>query len=66
MKEAIENGDDEQLIGALSDQSYWNESEEYITKQGIISRRKINYLQAAERLGFSEFNTWYVRGLAKK
>jgi len=66
MKEAIENGDDEQLVRALSEPSYWNEDEGYTTKQGMISRRNINYLQAAEQLGFSEFNTWYVRGLAKK
>ena len=65
MRDAIKSGDDESLAESLSKQEYWNEKEEY-TRDGITRQRKINFKQAAERLAFTEFNTWYVRGLAKK
>jgi len=64
-KKAIVSEDEEFLSISLSKQEYWKEKQEY-TRDGITREKRINFNQAAERLGFSEFNTWYVRGLAKK
>jgi len=61
MKKAIVSEDEEFLVISLSKKKYWKEKE-----KTIRGERKININQAAERLGFSEFNTWYVRGLARK
>lgn len=65
MKNAILSGDAESLEMSLKYPKYWNEKEEY-TRNGITRERKINVDQAAERLAFAEFNTWYVRGLTKR
>ncbi|MCK4418998.1 hypothetical protein KAV79_04255 [Candidatus Aerophobetes bacterium] len=65
MKKAIVSEDEEFLSISLSKQEYWKEKQEY-TRDGITREKRVNINQAAERLGFSEFNTWYVRGLAKK
>ncbi len=65
MKKAIMSGDEEFLTISLSKEEYWKEKQEY-TRNGITRERRINFNQTAERLGFSKFNTWYVRGLAKK
>lgn len=65
MRKAIISGDSESLEISLKRQEYWNEKEEY-TRNGITRERKINLNQVTEQLAFSEFNTWYVRGLAKR
>jgi len=52
MKETILNGDEEGLFDKLNNSNYWKSS-------GTM-------LFDAKRLAFTEFNTWYVRGLAKK
>lgn len=61
MKNAIQKGNEETLVKALSKPEYWKSSEPWA--KGI---RRINYIKAAEFLGRSEFNTWYVRGLARR
>jgi hypothetical protein len=43
----------------------WNPTETY-ERGGIVRTRNINMQQAVEQLSLSEFNTWYVRGLAKR
>ncbi len=65
MKKAIISGDAESLETSLRRQDYWKEKEVY-TRNGVTKERIINYQQASEQLAFSEFNTWYVRGLSKK
>ena len=64
-RKAIVSEDEEFLSISLSKQEYWKEKQQY-TRDGITREKRINLNQSAERLGFSEFNTWYVRGLAKK
>ena len=65
MRQAIRSGNEEALIASLLNPSYWYPNEIYI-RGGIKRERQVNVQQAAERLGLTEFNTWYVRGLAKK
>jgi hypothetical protein len=66
MRNAIELGHDGSLINdLLGDPSAFTPEETYRQK-GVIRTRKINRRQSAERLGTSEFNTWYVRGLAAR
>jgi hypothetical protein len=65
VREAIKSGNEETLISSLSDPTYWNPTETY-TRDGVVRERRINVKQAAERLGLTEFNTWYVHGLAKR
>lgn len=65
MTEAILRGDEEILAQALSNPEYWNSTEPY-TRSGVTRQRKINPKKAAEFLARTEFNTWYVRGLARK
>ena len=59
MKKAIISGDEEFLIISLSKKKYWKE-------KYPRGEKEMNINHVAERLGFSEFNTWYVRGLARK
>ena len=65
MRAAIENGDEESLGASLQVPSYWNPTESY-ERNGVVRQRQINVQQASERLALTEFNTWYVRGLAKR
>jgi hypothetical protein len=65
MREALRNGNEGSLLAALYDARYWNQTEPYV-RNGIARTRNINMQQAAEQLSLSEFNTWYVRGLAKR
>lgn len=58
MQEAISNGNEQTLIASLTDARYWNRT----NARGA----RVNVAAAAERLGLTEFNTWYVRGLAKR
>jgi hypothetical protein len=61
MRTAIRSGNEQTLIQTLTVPAYWQPIEVY--KKGT---RRINIQQAAERLGLSEFNTWYVRGLSQR
>lgn len=65
MREALRNGNEQSLLIALNNAAYWNLTEQYV-RNGIARTRNINMQQAAEQLSLSEFNTWYVRGLAKR
>ena len=65
MRHAIRSGNEETLIASLFNPSYWNPTEIYV-RGGIKRERQVNIHQTAERLGLTEFNTWYVRGLAKR
>ncbi len=65
MREAIRSGSEQSLLAALSNPAFWNPSEEY-ERNGVVRTRRINIQQAAEQLSLSEFNSWYVRGLAKR
>lgn len=65
MREAIQLGNEQTLLVALNRAGYWNPTEQY-ERSGIVRPRNINRQQAAEQLSLSEFNTWYVKGLAKR
>lgn len=65
MEEAILSGNEETLCRALSSPGYWKPYETYV-RGGIIRQKRINPAKAAEFLAITEFNTWYVRGLAKR
>jgi hypothetical protein len=65
MREAIQSGTEETLIAALSNPAYWDRHEIFY-RDGRPRTRRINVPQTAERLGLTEFNTWYVRGLARR
>jgi hypothetical protein len=65
MREAIRQRTEVVLIGQLTRPEYWNSTEPY-ERKGILRERAVNVMQAAERLGMTEFNTWYVRGLAAR
>lgn len=64
MRRAISDGDEETLTAALA-ASLWRPTETY-ERKGVLRERRINVAQAAERLARNEFNTWYVRGFAKR
>lgn len=66
MREAAAYGDDVTLLSdLLSIPDAFNQQESY-QRQGITRTRAVNARQAAERLATSEFNTWYVRGVAAR
>lgn len=65
MREAIRSGNEQSLLAALSNHAFWNPTEDY-ERNGVVRTRRINVRQAAEQLSLSEFNTWYVRGLARR
>ena len=65
MRKAIRGGNEQTLAADLLNSAYWHRTETYV-RSGIARERQVNIIQAAERLALSEFNTWYVRGLAKK
>lgn len=65
MRKAISDGHVVSLATELAASEYWNEEESY-ERNGKQHVRKVNVQSAAERLALSEFNTWYVRGLAKR
>lgn len=62
MEKAIKEGNEVTLSLDLSKIGFW--LPEGRRRDGISY--KINPTYAAERLALTEFNTWYVRGLAKK
>lgn len=65
MVEAILRGNEETLAQALSNPQHWKPTEPY-TRSGVTRQRRINPIKAAEFLARTEFNTWYVRGLARR
>lgn len=65
MRNAIIDGDEETLSASVVRAEYWMPTETYVLK-GITRERRVNVAQATERLCLSEFNTWYVRGLATR
>lgn len=65
MRQAICQGNEQTLMASLTNPTYWQSTESY-DRQGVRRERRINSTQHAERLGLTEFNTWYVRGLAKR
>ena len=64
-RDAISNGDENSLAMGLARQDYWNPTETY-TRSGNTHTRQVNYANAAKTLAVTEFNTWYVRGLARR
>jgi len=58
MEEALLHGNEGTLANALSDSVYWHPFDQ--------SGKRVNPASAAERLALTEFNTWYVRGLARR
>ena len=65
MEEAIRSGNEEPLARALSTPAYWHPFQIRF-RRGKPYQAKVDPVKAAERLAFTEFNTWYVRGLAKR
>lgn len=65
MRQAIEEGNEQTLKTALCRAELWKPRESYVFK-GVTRTRRVNVRQAAQRLALTEFNTWYVRGLAKR
>lgn len=65
MLTAIQNGNEVSLAHDLDHAGLWNPTETYV-RNGVTRERQVNVRQAAERLALTEFNTWYVRGLAKR
>jgi hypothetical protein len=65
MRETLQHGDEVSLGRSLSNPAFWVATETY-ERNGVVRERRINVQQAAERLSITEFNTWYVRGLASR
>lgn len=67
MRQVITDADGSEvtLAATLNRPEYWQETEEYI-RNGIARQRSVNPTQASERLAITEFNTWYVAGLAAR
>ncbi len=65
MRAAINSGTEVSLYQALNQRHYWDTDETYV-RNGKQYSRAINHDQASERLSITEFNTWYVRGLAQR
>lgn len=58
MREAIRSGTEQTLSAALSNPTYWEPHD--------ASGKRVNVPFAAQRAALTEFNTWYVRGLARR
>jgi len=67
MRQAITDPDGSEvtLAVALNRPDYWQATETYV-RNGIDRQRSVNPAQASERLAITEFNTWYVAGLAAR
>lgn len=65
MEDAIENGNENTLAASLSNGIYWNQYETRRRKDTTY-QAEIDPIVAAKVLALTEFNTWYVRGLAKR
>ena len=65
IEEAIRGGNEESLARALSNPSYWKQSES--SRRGIKGYSKsVDPIKSARALAYTEFNTWYVRGFARR
>jgi hypothetical protein len=58
MRNAIQSGNETTLYQALANPLLWQQTDR--------GGRRVNAQAAAERLAYTEFNTWYVRGLAAR
>ena len=67
MRQAITDPDGSEvtLAAALNRPDYWQVTEIYV-RNGIARQRSVNAIQASEHLAITEFNTWYVAGLAAR
>ena len=65
MRDAIKFGNEESLAQRLKRPDFWNPTEA-VLRNGVMGEKRVNANQAAERLALTEFNTWYVRGFAKR
>ena len=67
MRQAItdRDGSEVTLAAALDRADYWQAIETYV-RNGVPHQRRVNPAQASERLAITEFNTWYVAGLAAR
>ena len=65
MRNAIKAGNEESLEDELLEPDFWEDWETY-ERSGVLSERRINFGAAARSLAISEFNTCYVRGLARR
>jgi hypothetical protein len=67
MRQAITDPDGSEvtLAAAMNRHDYWQATETYV-RDGVARQRRINIVQASERLAATEFNTWYVSGLAAR
>lgn len=65
LRRAIIKGNEVTFGEELTRQDYWMQQQTYNTRNGP-RRRRVNYTDAARRLAVTEFNTWYVRGLARR
>jgi hypothetical protein len=65
METAIKDGDETSLAFALLNSDYWL-SEELGRRGTKVFPKRIDPKVAAPVLAFAEFNTWYVRGLARR
>lgn len=67
MRQAITDpdGNEVTLAAGLNRAGYWQATETYV-REGVSRQRRVNPIQASERLALTEFNTWYVAGLAAR
>lgn len=65
IKNAINDGTEISLASELSKTHYWN-SHTIVHRANSTYPRKINPIVAAKVFALTEFNTWYIRGLAKR
>jgi hypothetical protein len=67
MRDAIRDPDGNEVTVAatVNCPEFWNPTELYVRK-GVERGRNVNSGQASERLALTEFNTWYVSGLAHR
>ena len=66
MRDAIEYGDDTTLLADLLNDSMLFVSHRTAHRNGVAYQRVVNHRHASERLAASEFNTWYVLGVAAR
>ena len=65
IEDAIKSGNEKTLASVLSKSIYWN-SHTTVRRGDTTYRRKIDPSVAAKTFALTEFNTWYVRGFAKR
>jgi hypothetical protein len=59
------DGSEVTLAAVLNRPDYWQATETYV-RSGMARQRRVNPAQSSERLAITEFNTWYVAGLAAR